>query len=203
MSQENNTTEKINLAEEHLALIKERRSTVAFSDQSISREQIKQLFDATRWAASCFNEQPWRFVVARKEDSALYKKVLNGINEHNQSWAQHAPVLILAFAKKTFSMNERPNQHSWHDVGLAVGNLSAQATAMDLHLHQMAGIVRDNIYKDFEIADDYEVVSAVALGYKKPIEEVPDELLGREKNERSRKDFSEFVFDEDWAKSSF
>ncbi len=192
-----------NLSQLQLDLLKKRRSTVAFSDKEVSKDQLTQLFEATRWAASCFNEQPWRFVVARKTNQKVYQKVLNGINEHNQNWSQNAPVLMLTFAKKTFEMNGKPNLHSWHDLGLAMGNMSAQATAMGMHLHQMAGIVRDNIQNDFNIPEDYEIVSAVALGYKLEEEDVPSEFEARERKERARKPFHEFVFDEEWGESSF
>ncbi len=192
-----------NLPQLQLDLLKKRRSTVAFSSKEVTKDQLKQLFDATRWAASCFNEQPWRFIVATKNQETLYKKVLNGINEHNQSWAKNAPVLMLTFARKTFEANRKPNAHSWHDLGLAVGNMSAQATAMGLYVHQMAGIVRENIKNDFNIPEDYEIVSAIALGYKLDLEEVPEQLKGRETKERSRKPFNEFVFDKDWEESSF
>lgn len=192
-----------NLPQLQLDLLKKRRSPVAFSEQEVTQAQLEQLFDATRWAASCFNEQPWSFVVASKSQNKLYEKVFNGINEHNQAWAKNAPVLMLTFAKKTFEMNGKPNKHNMHDLGLAVGNMSAQATAMGLYLHQMAGIVRENIKSDFEIPEDYEVVSAIALGYKLDIKDVPEQFKAREEKERTRKPFNEFVFNEDWGKSSF
>jgi len=186
-----------------LELIKKRKSPVAFSEQEVTREQLEQIFEATRWAASCFNEQPWRFIVATKDQGGHYKKVLNGINPQNQTWAQNAPVLMLTFAKKTFDKNGKPNMHHMHDLGLAVGNMSAQATAMDLYLHQMAGIVRENIQADFDIPDDYEIVSAIALGYTLDKENVPDELKDRENKERTRKALNEILFDQHWGESSF
>jgi nitroreductase len=142
-------------------------------------------------------------VVATKDQGDHYRKVLNGINPHNQSWAQNAPVLMLTFAKKTFDKNGKPNMHSWHDVGLAMGNMSVQATAMGLYLHQMAGIVRENIQKDFNIPDDFEIVSGVALGYKLDLDDVPEELKAREEKKSTRKPLNELVFDQDWGESPF
>ncbi len=198
-----NTDSIENLPQLQLDLLKKRRSTVAFSSKEVTKDQLKQLFEATKWAASCFNEQPWRFIIATKNQEALFGKVLNGINEYNQTWAKNAPVLMLTFAKKTFEANGKPNLHSWHDLGLAVGNMSAQATAMGLYVHQMAGIVRENIKTDFEIPEEYDVVSAIALGYKLDEEDVPEQFKARESKERSRKSLSEFVFDKDWEESSF
>lgn len=198
-----NTNPSQDLAQLQFELIKKRKSPVAFSDQEVTKDQLEQIFEATRWAASCFNEQPWRFIVATKAQEELYKKVLNGINPHNQKWAQNVPVLMLTFAKKTFEANGKPNNHSWHDLGLAVGNMTAQATAMGLYLHQMAGIVRDNIQRDFDVPEDYEIVSGIALGYKLDLEDVPEDLKARETKERIRKSLNEIVFDEAWGESSF
>ena len=201
---ENYTTENKQIdAQQQLDLLKKRRSPVAFSDQAVSKEQLEKIFEATRWAASCFNEQPWRFIVAQKSQPELYGKVLNGINEFNQKWAKSAPVLMLTFAKKTFEKNGKPNMHHMNDLGLAVGNMSAQATAMGLYLHQMAGIDRDNINKEFDIPEDYEIVSGIAVGYKLAQEDVPEQFKAREEAERTRKPFVKFVFDQDWGESSF
>ncbi|ADR21799.1 hypothetical protein MATR_05680 [Marivirga tractuosa] len=201
---ENQTTDTSqDLGQLQLDLIKKRKSPVAFSDKEVTKDQLEQLFEAARWAASCFNEQPWRFVVATRDQGDHYKKVLNGIHPHNQTWAQNAPVLMLTFAKKTFDKNGKPNMHSWHDLGLAVGNMSAQATAMGLYVHQMAGIVRENILNDFDIPDDYDVVSGIAIGYKLDIEDVPEDLIARETKERTRKPLNEIVFDNEWSESSF
>ena len=198
-----NIDTSLDLAELQFDLIKKRKSPVAFSEKEVTKDQLEQLFEAARWAASCFNEQPWRFVVATKGQGEHYQKVLNGINPHNQTWAQNAPVLMLTFAKKTFEKNGKPNMHSWHDLGLAMGNMSAQATAMGLYLHQMAGIVRENIQNDFDIPKDFDIVSGIALGYKLDIEDVPEELKPREVKERTRKPLDQIVFDEAWGNSSF
>ena len=75
-------------------LIAERHSPRAFSDQPVTDEQLEQLFEAARWAASSYNAQPWRFVFARKGDSQ-YDTAFAGINEWNQSWAKAAPVIVM------------------------------------------------------------------------------------------------------------
>jgi len=40
----------------------------AFSDREVTSEQLVSLLEAARWATSSYNEQPWRFIVARKSD---------------------------------------------------------------------------------------------------------------------------------------
>jgi len=41
-------------------LIARRWSPYGFEDRSVPAEDLRSLFEAARWAASCFNEQPWR-----------------------------------------------------------------------------------------------------------------------------------------------
>ena len=51
-------------------LLQKRFSPRAFEDRSVAKETIRSLLEAARWAPSSFNEQPWRFIVATKDDPA-------------------------------------------------------------------------------------------------------------------------------------
>jgi len=53
-----------------------------------------RVFEAARWAASSYNEQPWRFLVGDR-NSLTYKKIFSALAPFNQAWAASAPVLIL------------------------------------------------------------------------------------------------------------
>lgn len=177
-----------------LDVIKRRWSPRAFADRPIEATKIKRLFEATRWAASSFNEQPWRFIVATKDRGEEYQKVLDCLVEGNQSWAHLAPMLGLTLAKKTFTRNGKPNRVYIHDVGLAMGNFSLQATAMDLFVHQMAGIQPDKIVETFDVPDDFEPVAGFAVGYPGEPGLLPENLREAEQSQRDRKPFEEFVF---------
>jgi len=120
-------------------LLASRWSPRAFEDREISAGALNSMLEAARWAPSCFNEQPWRFIVARRRDGEEFERMLGCLVEVNQSWAKHAQVLMITVARMTFEHNGKPNRHAYHDLGLAVGNLSAQATELGVSLHQMAG----------------------------------------------------------------
>ena len=122
-------------------LISERWSPRAFANRAVEPEKLRELFEAARWAASSYNGQPWYFIVATKEHGANYKKMLDSFVEFNQSWAKGAPALALSVAKLKFDHNGEPNRHALHDVGQAAANLSLQAHALGLAVHQMAGIL--------------------------------------------------------------
>ena len=182
-------------------LLQRRWSPRAFAERPVEREKVQQMLEAARWASSCFNEQPWVFLVAMADQPAEHGNILNCLVEGNQVWAKHAPVLMITFAKLQFDHNGEPNRHAVHDVGLAVGNLVVQATAMNLVVHQMAGIHHDTIRECFAVPSGYEPVTGLAVGYAGEPHALPSELRERELAPRSRKTLQEFVFAKTWGES--
>ncbi len=180
-------------------VLAERWSPRAFADRPVEPEKLRQLFEAARWAASSFNEQPWRYIVATKDDPEAYGRLLNCLNAFNQDWAQTAPVLMLGFYKTTFSRNGKPNRCAPHDLGAASAQLTAQATALDLYVHQMAGIEMDAIRDAYDVPDDFEPLAALAIGYRGDPDALPDKLAKQEHNERSRRPLNETVFGDGWS----
>lgn len=178
-----------------LDVIKRRWSPRAFSDRPVEPQKLKRLFEAARWAASSFNEQPWRFIIATRDQPEAFEKVLACLAEGNQAWAKHAPLLGLTLSKKTFSRNGKPNRVHIHDIGLAMGNLSLQAMAMDLFVHQMAGVELEKVVETFAVPDDFEPVAGFAVGYAGDPGQLPESWMREaEQAPRARKDFAEFVF---------
>lgn len=175
-----------------------RWSPRAFSDRPVSNSDLKVILEAARWAASSYNEQPWRFIVARKSDRELYDRVLGVLVPYNQNWAHLAPVLIITVAKMSFSHNGVANKHAWHDTGAALAHIMLQATALGLHAHGMAGFDAEKARVELGIPDGYEPVAAVALGYLGSLEELPESLRQAEQAPRKRKPLDELVFNGRW-----
>lgn len=92
------------------SLLENRWSPRSFRDISIEKEKLQRIFEAASWSPSCFNEQPWRFIVGEKGNET-YNKILEGLVEFNKKWAVNAPVLIVSLAKKYFSKNYKENFH--------------------------------------------------------------------------------------------
>jgi nitroreductase len=175
-----------------LDAIKNRWSPRAFSDQAVSTEQLNCLFEAARWASSSMNEQPWRFIYAHKGEE-VFDTIANSLFEGNV-WAKQAPVLMVTLAKTTFTRNERPNGAALHDLGLAVANLSIQATAEGLSLHQMGGVDKELLRAAFDIPDFYQIVTVIALGHRGTPDQLDEALRARELAERKRHPVSAFAF---------
>ena len=123
-----------------------------------------------------------------------HRKILSCLVGENQIRAKRALLLMLTRAKMHFDDNGQGNRHAYHDVGFAVGNLVLQATAMDLAVHQMAGILPDKIRDGYSLPTGYEAVTGIAIGYQGDSKILPDPLREKELAPRFRKALSEFVF---------
>ena len=183
-------------------ILTRRWSPRAFSDRLVEPEKLQSLFEAARWAASSFNEQPWNFIVATKQKPEEHARLLSCLVEGNQQWARTAPVLMVSVAKLNFDKTGKPNRHAFHDVGLAVQNLVVQATALGLFVHQMAGFSTEKVREIYGVPDGFEPVAAIAIGYGLAADELPEAFREFDLGARSRKPVSGFVFEEHWGETS-
>ena len=182
-------------------LLRRRWSPRAFDDRPIEAEKLRSLFEAARWAPSSNNEQPWRFLLATKENKTEYDQLFNCLVEGNQKWVHRAPTLLLSVAKLTFE-DGSPNRHALHDTGMAAENLVLQATAFGLAAHQMAGFRLDQARTDCHIPEGYEPVAIIAIGYAGDPALLADRLRAREVQPRIRKPLTEFVYSVIWEQPS-
>lgn len=182
-------------------LIQRRWSPRAFADRPVEEADLRSLFEAARWAPSSSNEQPWRFIVARREERAEFERLLACLTASNQRWAKSAAVLVLSATRMTFERNGKPNRHAFHDVGLAASQLVLQATSMGMVVHQMAGFDVEKARQTYEIPPEFEPVTAIAMGYVGAPDTLPDDLRERELAPRERRPQSETVFSGGWGRS--
>jgi nitroreductase len=183
-------------------LIAKRWSPYGFADRSVSADDIRSLFEAARWAASSYNEQPWRYIVATKEDTEGFKRLLSCLVEPNQAWAQAASVLAIGCTSLTFARNGQPNAAAHHDLGIAGATLTLEATARGLSVHQMIGILPDRARELYGIPDGVQPLTALAIGYPAAPETLPEQLRNRDLAPRPRKPLPEIVYGGTWGKPS-
>lgn len=179
-----------------------RWSPYCFSDRPVATADLQSLFEAARWAASSFNEQPWRFLVAQRKDADAFAAALSCLAEANQAWAKHAPVLVLTVISTRFSHNGKPNRVALHDLGLAAAGLTVEATARGLCVHQMAGILPERVREVYGVPEGYEPQTAIAIGYASDGAGLPEELRQRDQIERTRKPLGAIVFEGTWENAS-
>jgi len=179
-----------------------RRSIRAFDARPVPIDLLISLFEAARWAPSSLNEQPWRFIIARRENSAQFEKMLSCTNERNKIWAATASVLIICIARLHVTDRNIPNKYAYYDLGLAVGNLSVQATSVDLHMRQMGGFHPEIAVKQYGIPEGFEPVCMIALGFRGDAENLPESLREKEQSPRIRKPLHDLVFEDSFGHAS-
>lgn len=176
-----------------LEVMTRRWSPYAFDPKPVEAAKLQRIFEAARWAASSFNEQPWRFLTAAASDEEAFKKLSSVLVPAN-NWAASAPFLAMSVARTRFTHNGSPNRVAVHDVGQAAAHLALQAVAEGLVVHQMAGFDAARAREIYSIPEDFEPVAMIAIGYEGQHDRIPASLREREERPRTRKPQSEFVF---------
>ena len=185
-----------------LELLAERWSPYGFEQRPVPEADLRSLFEAARWAASSYNEQPWNYLVATRENAPEFARLLSCLVEANQVWAKTAPVLVLGVVSLRFAKNKQDNRAAVHDLCLAAGTLGVAATARGLAVHQMIGILPDKAREVYRIPEHFEAWTAMAIGYKADPAKLPEALKERDLTPRQRKRLSKFVFTGQWGQVS-
>lgn len=179
-------------------LIAGRWSPRAFdSGRRVEPEKLASLLEAARWAPSCFNEQPWRYLVFDGSDPEARQKAEECLVEGN-AWAKRAAVLLIGVVRGTFTHNGKPNRHATHDLGAASLALALQAAALGLVVHQMGGFKPDDARSFFAIPEGFEPLTMIAVGYAGDVDLLTLSQKAGETGPRARKPQAEFVFFGRW-----
>ena len=177
-----------------LDLIRNRKSSRSFSSHPIDPAVINSLFEATRWAPSSTNEQPWLYIYATRDQSELWNRLFECLNPGNKIWAKDAPLLILSLARKNFSRYPGANAHAMYDLGGANSFLSLQAVEFGLQVRQVAGFNAQQVVEQINIPTDiYEIGVFIVIGFPGDPQTLPDTLKVREQAPRERFLQQEFV----------
>ena len=181
-------------------LIQNRWSPRAFDpDIDIQHDDLLALLEAARWAPSCFNDQPWRYIVCVKsKNEASWQNALAILAEKNQQWAKNAPVLMLAVAMANFNHNGKPNRWAMYDTGSASLSLCLQATALGLIVHQMGGFDVDKSREIFNLPEDCQPMAMLAVGYQAAADSLGDDFKQAELAIRSRMPVDQLFYFGSW-----
>jgi nitroreductase len=176
-------------------LLRERWSPYAFDpERGVSEEDVHAVFEAARWMMSSYNAQPWRYIVGvRNRNREVWERVHSVLLEGNQPWARNAPVLALGLVAHRFEQSGEKNKAAVHDLGAASAGLTFEATARGLYVHQMIGIDPEAARRTFEITDDVEPYTGIAIGYRGDPSRIPEKYARREQGPRRRKPLEEII----------
>ncbi len=170
-----------------------RWSSRSFESYEIKDKELFALFEAARWAPSSFNNQPWRFIYA-KRGSAHWDSLFELLDDYNKQWCSDASALMVVIAKKTFDHNNEPMPTNQFDTGSAWENLALQAVTQGLATHAMAGFDHKKARKNLGVPDEYDVMAMVVVGKRGSKERLPPSLKERE-IPNGRKPLSEIVME--------
>jgi nitroreductase len=141
------------------------------------------LFEAARWAPSCFNAQPWRFIWARR-DTGYWPRFLGLLSAYNQSWAKNAAALVILVSKTTIlprgAAEEVPSLTHSLDAGAAWENLALQATRSGWATHGMVDFDMPRAAVELGVPSGYKVEAAIAIGRRGDKSVLPEALQARE-----------------------
>jgi len=183
---------------ELLDAIHQRRSIRKFTKQTVNKGLIEELIDASVWAPSASNGQPWGFVIIQdqaylrelsdKAKAGILEKldVLPALEQYRGSMENkafnifyNAPALVILYGKKD-------NPHTDHDCSLAAQNFMLAARDKELGTcwigFSEAVCGSTEFKKIHNIPEEYKLVAPIILGY-------PDHFP---KNPISRKDYPIF-----------
>ncbi|MDB2614134.1 nitroreductase family protein [Chlamydiales bacterium] len=150
-------------------LLNERHSGREYDTaKDLSELQVQELVDAAHLAPSCYNEQPWHFIIAHRErNRETYESIYHSLVEFNQGWAKDVPLLIVSLTSTLFRQNGKPNRWGSYDTGAATFSMMLMAHAQGLMAHQMGGFDENKLIKAFNLSKEYTPMAVMAVGYEK------------------------------------
>ncbi|WP_340121664.1 nitroreductase family protein [Methylobacter svalbardensis] len=183
-------------------IIQARWSPRAFDpDKRVSHDDLLSLLEAAHWAPSCFNDQPWRFVVCDKAtDETGWQHAFSILAEKNRRWAKNAPVLMLAVAMDSFNHNGQANRWAMYDTGAASVSMCFQATALGMCVHQMGGFDAEKAREVFNLPGDCKPMAMMAVGYQAEVDVLDDDFKEAELAVRSRVALNEQFYAGQWGR---
>lgn len=168
-----------------------RWSPRAMSGEPITDDELFALFEAARWAPSSHNNQPWRFVYA-KRDTQYWEKLFSFLVEGNQAWVKNAAAVVVVISKTVSEYNGSFIRTHSFDTGSAWENLALQGTLNGLVVHGMSGLDYEKAAAGLGITENFKIEMMFAVGKPGDLMELPEKLREIEKPS-GRKELTEIV----------
>jgi nitroreductase len=170
-----------------------RWSPRSMTGEDLDENTIMSLFEAARWAPSSFNNQPWRFIYA-KRNTNHWNKLFDLLVEPNKVWAKNAALLVVVISYKNFEYNGKFSITHQYDTGAAWENLALEASSRGLVAHGMQGFDYVKARESLEIPDDFDVMAMIAIGKRGKKENLPPNLQEKE-SPNDRKPLQEIIME--------
>ncbi len=171
--------------------IENRRAKRAFSGERVSKDVVERILTAGQLAPSCFNNQPWRFVIFDTDESM--QDIGKALAPRN-IWASKSAFIAVVVTNYEDDCKLSDNRdYAFFDTGLAVENMMLQAVHEGLYAHPMAGFDPQMVREVAEIPESTIIVALVAFGVPGDVGDLDERLQKHENAPRTRKPLEEIV----------
>jgi nitroreductase len=173
--------------------IEKRRAYRSLIPVEITKDLIHDLARCAQITASCFNNQPWRYIFVY--DKEMLEKMHEALSEGNK-WAHKASMIIVVIGKKEDDCVIYDRIYYRFDIGMATSAMILRATELGLVAHPIAGYSPRKTREILGIPDDIDVITLVLVGkHSNKIDPVLSEKqVEAEKKRPKRKKIDEFVY---------
>jgi nitroreductase len=160
--------------------LRTRRSVREFTSEDVSDCEIGQILEAGRWAPSGLNNQAWRFIIVRDEET---KKSLSGFTHYGKTLLD-AAVEIVVFLDRDSMYDYTKDTQS---IGACIQNMLLAIHSMGLGAVWLGEILKnkEKVNELLKAPGSYELMAVIALGHP----------AGKERSS-SRKELAELAFRE-------
>ena len=188
--------------DELLPALANRRARRAFTSEPVAAVSEGLLWRAVAVAPSHGNTQPARVLIARSAE--IRSALLAALSEGNRGWASAAPLLFALAVIPTHDTPQANNDGTTRELwafhgGIAAANLMAQATALGLIAHPMAGFDEVAARAAFGVPPDARIVVVFAVGYPGEIGSLAEDLRPRETVAQDRLPTEHFIAEDRWT----
>jgi len=173
--------------------IRKRRAYRSFIPVEITKDLVNDLAECAQLTASCFNNQPWRYVFVYDPD--VLKRMHEALSPGNK-WAQKASMIIVILGKKEDDCIIRDRIYYQFDIGMATSAMILRATELGLVAHPIAGYSPKKTREILGIPENIDVITLVIVGkHSDKIDPILSEKqVEAEKERPDRKKIDEFVY---------
>jgi 3-hydroxypropanoate dehydrogenase len=161
-------------------LFREARTANSFSDEPVTDEQIKAIYDLVKYAPTAMNNQPLRIVLVR--DEAPRARLLKHMSEGNREKTASAPLVAIlaadtdfhenlvrtfphfAGARDVYADDEAREQAARFNATLQIGYFLLGVRAAGLAAGPMGGFDAEGIEEEFFEGTNLKALLVVNLG---------------------------------------
>jgi nitroreductase len=141
--------------------IRLRRAYRSLDPVEIGDDLIRDLAGSASLSASCFNNQPWRFVFVR--DPGTLSELHKALSRGNE-WVRDASMIVAVFSRKEDDCVVRGREYHLFDVGMATAFLILRATELGLVAHPIAGYREKRVKEALGIPEEMRVITLLNVG---------------------------------------